>query len=333
VRTSDALCRATSLKTRAPPAPRRGLERRPTVRHPKTPHEGLRRARSAGPGVGLGRRAPNGSERLPSARPGPCDPSRLGRARCSLARPSPRTLSLAVNLGHLVKGWRVASSYPVSAAIRLSAPRLGTGKMRLPDFCNRPTTRAPNGLPDSRARAPSNLAVFGSTPIRPRPMASSGSSSRASLDGEPPASASTQPPGTRVSGRGPKRRPDGAPRGPGGAWIESSSALCLPDAVFSTASRACDVASDAFCRGSLRVASAFRPNPPGKPPGPPPPPSRQRRPLRRNQDAFPRRMPSLPFRGLRPLPGSSRARHRSRGFATTSRLLTPFCTPSTRPGS
>jgi len=136
--------------------------------------------------------------------------------------------------------------------------------MRLPDFCNRLTTRAPNRLPDSRARSPSGLAALRSTPTRRRPMASSGSPGGASLDGEPPASASSQPPGRRVWGRGPKHPLGRAPRGPGGASIECSSALRLPAAALSTAHRACDVASGAPCRGPLRAAPALRPNPPGE---------------------------------------------------------------------
>jgi hypothetical protein len=72
------------------------------------------------------------SVRLPSDRPGPCGPGGLGRACCSRARASPRTLSLAAIPACLVKGGRVASSYPV------------TGKMRLTDFCNR---RSPNEHP------------------------------------------------------------------------------------------------------------------------------------------------------------------------------------------
>jgi hypothetical protein len=125
--------------------------------------------------------------------------------------------------------------------------------MRLPDFCNRPTTRAPYGLPDSRARCSSSLAALGATPIRLQPMASGGSPGRASLDGEPPASAPTQPSESRVFEAGaPDTNLDGTLHGPGGASIERSSVLRLPIAVFSTANRACDVASDALCRGVPR---------------------------------------------------------------------------------
>jgi hypothetical protein len=170
----------------------------------------------------------------------------------------PRTLAASSKAG----GSLQAIPSPSRFASRLLV--LGAGKMRLPDFCNRPTTRAPNGLPDSRARRSSDLAAFRSWPTRPRPMASGGSPGGASLDGEPPASASSPPPAEPVWGRGPKRPPGRALRGPGGAWIESSSALRLPAAALSTASRACDVASDALCRGPLRAAPAFRPNPPGK---------------------------------------------------------------------
>jgi hypothetical protein len=120
----------------------------------RAPHEELRHARSAGPGACLRRREPNEPERLPSDRPGSRDPSRPGRVRCSLTRLRPRTLSLAASLGHLVKGWLVASSYPSPRASPRVAPDRcpRSRKMRLTDFCNRPTTRAPCRLPDSRVR-------------------------------------------------------------------------------------------------------------------------------------------------------------------------------------
>jgi hypothetical protein len=126
VRTSDALCRATSPRGAGSlPAPRRYPEGRPAVR--RTPHEvtlartpyvELRRARLAGPAAGLGRRTPNRT-RAPSV--GSTRISRSGRAWPRLLfthTTPPRTLSLAASLGHLVKGWLVASSYPASALRR-----------------------------------------------------------------------------------------------------------------------------------------------------------------------------------------------------------------------
>ena len=54
-----------------------------------------------------------------------------------------------------------------------------------------------------------------------------------------------------------RRRSDAVvPRGPGGASIECSSARNLPAAAFSTARRACDVASDALCR---EASASIRP--------------------------------------------------------------------------
>jgi len=132
--------------------------------------------------------------------------------------------------------------------------------MRLTDFCNRLPSRAPCGPFDSRSR-PLPRAVWrrlvsferGLTVGRSRaveglgacpsayPMSQPGG---ASLDGEPPASASA----ATVT-----RRPEGrlecvVQRGPGGAPIDGSSALHLPAAAFSTARRDCDPASDVLCR-------------------------------------------------------------------------------------
>jgi hypothetical protein len=56
-------------------------------------------------------------------------------------------------------------------ALRCESPRNGrlsndAKKMRFTDFCNRPTTRAPSGLPDSQVRSPPRfepLRAFSST--------------------------------------------------------------------------------------------------------------------------------------------------------------------------
>lgn len=63
--------------------------------------------------------------------------------------------------------------------------------MRHPDICNRPPTRAPYGLIDSRARLPSGLAAFRFSAGRGA-EASTNRSGRGSLDGEPEASAGSQ---------------------------------------------------------------------------------------------------------------------------------------------
>jgi hypothetical protein len=82
-------------------------------------------------------------------------PSGRSCARCSLARTSPRTLSLAPSPACPVKGRQLASSYPAALGSSRVAPRLTAParKMRLSDFCNRLTTRAPTVLPDSRSRS------------------------------------------------------------------------------------------------------------------------------------------------------------------------------------
>jgi hypothetical protein len=176
----------------------------------------------------------------------------------------------------------------------------------------------------------------------------------ASLDGEPPASALSQPVSV-VRGAGlPQRVAPIAPltmsvvpRGPGGASIECSSALHLPTAAFSTASRACDVASDTLRRDPVRADPAFRSNLPGETAR-----QRLRRRLVKDNRFADARAPSLDecslpcWSGLafarapracapsrRTLAfasrspegaGSSTARHRAPGFAAASRLRTPF---------
>jgi hypothetical protein len=204
MRTSDALCRATSPRGAGSLPASRGARPlgagRPAVRHPRTPYVELRRARIAGPAAGLGRRTPNEPERLPSNRPGSRDPSRLGRVCCSLTRRHPAPCRLP-------RAWATSSKDGWSLqAIPSPPPCLGlprsattdTRKMRLSDFCNRLQTRAPHRLPDSRVRPPpclrpSREEARRRTRTHPRPMASGEPPGEASLDGEPPASALSQP--------------------------------------------------------------------------------------------------------------------------------------------
>jgi len=174
----------------------------------------------------------------------------------------------------LVKGGGPASSYPLASVSRYPVTRgprrLATRRRR--EGCVSPTSatdftsRAPCGLLDSRLRA--RMPRGSSTPARPGPKAEryqgwdldaacrTNQPGGASLDGEPPASASTA---TRYMG--PSRPPLGASgveapeahvlqtrRSPGGAAIDSPSAPSLPVRAFSAADRACDEASDAlFC--------------------------------------------------------------------------------------
>lgn len=126
-RTSDALCHATAPEgtdstPRSETSPPPALQ--PTARTP--PRQARRYRRRFRTTV------PNEPERLPSDRPEPCGPGGLHHACFYTRTASPRTLSLAASLAHLVKGWVVASSYP--ALIRLASRRAepGSKKMRLP---------------------------------------------------------------------------------------------------------------------------------------------------------------------------------------------------------
>jgi len=176
--------------------------------------------------------------------------------------------------------------------------------MRLSDFCNRPTTRAPCTLPDSRLRSPSRRSVLRprDVPAHADPPSTARSGLRllqhpdgepsggASLDGEPPASASLQPSRTTASEPEPRcSRLVRALRVPGEASIESSSAPCIPPAAFSAADRACSSTSDILCRDRPARARPFGLTHADRRQAPPPQPPRQRRPLHRNQDASRRR--------------------------------------------
>jgi len=88
-------------------------------------------------------------------------------------------------------------------------------------------------------------------------------------------------------------------------------ALRLPAAAFSTARRACDVASDALCRDAPRGAGLSAASSRRHRQALHPRPSRQRRPLQRHQDVFPRRV-------LSPL-------RKAPALAETLRLAPPPC--------
>jgi hypothetical protein len=173
--------------------------------------------------VGLRRRHPDESGRLPSASPRVLRPE-WDRPRSLFTRVvSPRTLSLASShppsraeapldgAACLVKGWRVASSYPFAPRgsprrCRHVVPRDASGKMRLTDFCNRLASRAPAvwpipgrtrvkpvlrrvwtrcSSPRAETRERSSRDRFGTLPLPPRRMSQPGG---ASLDGDSPAS-------------------------------------------------------------------------------------------------------------------------------------------------
>jgi hypothetical protein len=226
--------------------------------------------------VGLERRTTNGSEHLPSDRPEPCGPGRLGHACCSRAQLRLAPCCLPRSEACLVKDWLVASNYPAL----LRSPRLlattafMTRKMRLTDFCNRldytSTLRTARflatpscyGMPrdTSRLRAPTHPGPR-ATRLRGWDLASAyqvSQPSGASLDGEPPASASAAIRPARFEVGASNAHVIQTPRGPGGAPIDCSSAPCLPIAVFSTADRACDVASGVLSHGPPRTWSCDR---------------------------------------------------------------------------
>jgi hypothetical protein len=153
-------------------------------------------------------------------------------------------------------------------------PRSTRERCASPTSATDSTTRAPCGLLDSRlrprltrrlatSRAFEHRLTLGLGPHGDEVGASPSAYQMsppggASLDGEPPASASVaiRPAGLEV----------GAPgthviqtlRGPGGASIDCSSAPSLPVAAFSTADRACDVASDALSHDPPRTWSRDR---------------------------------------------------------------------------
>jgi len=132
-------------------------------------------ARPAVVAVGLERRLPDEPEHLPSARPEPCDPSRLGDARCSRATPRPAPCRSPRAWACPVKGLLVASSYP-PVPLRTACAALAEArrKMRLTDFCNRLPSRAPCGLLDSRLRSsPHRIAACGPRALRHEPSAGS----------------------------------------------------------------------------------------------------------------------------------------------------------------
>jgi len=219
--------------------------------------------------------------RLPSARPRSRD--RSGPKARSLLHshgfdPAPFRLPRAGP--RPVKGVVVASTY--SAAAPAGEPcglpsNEEVEKMRLPDFCNRLTTRAPCGSIDSRAR-PRRALRPGGGRRPPAAGATTNDPSGASLDGDPPASAGI---GCHLDPRpGPepwKTTSHEAPLGPGGAVIDSTSGGAPRAAALSSASRVSDVASDVLCRASPVIVRGFTPEwPPGGAPDPPPPRSRQR---------------------------------------------------------
>lgn len=192
------------------------------------------------------------------------------------------------------------------------------GKMRITDVCNRLTTRAPCEPFDSRLRLRRPRGLL-RAPTRGLGLGLH--LGGASLDGDPPASAidahrhrgsTTWVNPIRVSA-------NEIPLGPGGCRDRRPLRRYPPATVFSTASRAGDVASDApvapdDLRPGLHRADLRRT------PDPLPPPSRQRQLLSQA------RAPSIDECSLRPLAQTSLGtRHRSHDFAVAIRLPAPVC--------
>jgi len=135
----------------------------------------------------------------------------------------------------------------------------------------------------------------------------------ASLDGEAPASASAairpaEPEVGASSAHGSQ-----TPRGPGGASIDCSSAWRLPVAAFSTADRACDIASDVLHDDPRRTWPCDQ-IPSLRAAGPTSTVAPSKVTISLNQDAFRRRAlpPPRAFRFRVPRVGSLGACHRSR---------------------
>jgi len=196
---------------------------------------------------------------------------------------SPRTLSLAASLGlprqrqagrlepsHAVTSRLATTTSPreKDVSLRLLQPTSFTSTLRTVRFLV--AHRAPRRL--ATPRGPSAPTHPGSTvgslpPSCPRAAAELGARraacrmnppGEASLDGEPPASVFATTITRHAAARGMRPCASGVERGPGGAPIDGSSALHLPVAVFSTARRARDVASDALCRAPRRIRHRCR---------------------------------------------------------------------------
>jgi hypothetical protein len=228
------------------------------------PRWGIRHARPAGTAAGLGRRTPNGPERLPSDRLGPRGPSGLRRARCSLARlhPAPCHLPRAGPASSRLEGRFRLSHRPLPAGYPTARDAGGKdASLRLlqPTLRHEHPTDCP--IPE-RTTGPTPLRAWPRAVPTHRPSKTSGGSpGRASLDGEPPASASPQPArpcpgfGPRATALPQHHAVLAEPRS------KRSSARRFPAAAFSAACRACGMASDVLCRRSPRSAPTFRSDP------------------------------------------------------------------------
>jgi hypothetical protein len=176
VRTSDALCRATVEGERAPTRVFVDPEGRPA----RAVQDGTRRtccARVAAPVAGLGRQATSEPERLPLDCPKPFGAG--GRTSRSLFTCTDTAPHPVVRRQRGPPRQRPVSHFGLSgrAWSRVASRAVRTRKMRLSNFCNRLSIRAPLDCP---------------APVLPckRPCGPlCGNLGRASLDGDAPASA------------------------------------------------------------------------------------------------------------------------------------------------
>jgi len=150
----------------------------------------------------LGRRTSHEPERLPLDRPAPCGSGeRRSRSLFPRAASAPHPVACCKNdppRQRPVSHFRLFDRW----SPRVAPQRITTEKMRLSNFCNRLTNRAPSGLSDSRLLRATNLAAVRLALRRLWPMTSS-SSGEASLDGDAPASAWQRLPDAVMQDRGP----------------------------------------------------------------------------------------------------------------------------------
>jgi len=254
--------------------------------------------------------------RLPSIRPRPRGRSRPDCAHCYTCTLQPRTLSLAAIRPGPVKrrGGRFKLPLATKRALR-PAPAL------------RRRCVSPMSAIDSRHEHPANCPIpgFASTRLAARfvrPPAA-GAASFTWVEHRLTATLQLRLSTPIVSRRDARCDPcmvraNEIPLGPGGCRDRRPLRRYPPAAVFSTAIRAGDVASDApVAPGDLRRGS--RPAGLRRTPDPLPPPSRQRRPLPQT------RAPSIDECSLRPLAQTSRgARHRLTALPPRSGFRRPF---------
>ena len=239
-------------------------------------YRGFRHARFAVTAVGLGRRTIDEPGRLPSDRPGPCGPSGLDHACCSRAWPRPAPCRLprsrpasskpggslqTISVSRLAPCSRLTSGLPPALAVRSekdASLRLlqPTSLHEHPADCSIPGCgfmmpfgiMTPCGVPEPpvhpgpKARRSRGWDLVPACVVQRRTNQPGG----ASLDGEPPASASAA---TRYMETMYTR--------PSAVLVEPRSTAplspSLPVRAFSAANRACDEASDVLLHEKLRT--------------------------------------------------------------------------------